>query len=176
MFDSINGRALRPLISSEDISKKVKELGAQITRDYSGKSPVLIGVLKGGFIFLSDLAREIELDVEIDFVRVASYGDRESPGQPEMLLDISTPIQDRDIILVEDLLDTGGTIEFIKDIVLSRKPTSFKICVLIDKLERREKELKADYLGFEIESGFIIGYGTDLAEKGRNLQGIYVLD
>lgn len=176
MLDSINRRGLKPLISAEEISKRVKELGKEITGDYIGRNPLLIGVLKGGFIFLADLARQIGLDIGIDFVRVASYGDKESPGQPELLVDVSTPLQDRDIILVEDLLDTGGTIEFLRDIVLSRKPASFKICALVDKRERREKEVEADYLGFEIEKGFIVGYGTDWAEKGRNLPGIYILD
>lgn len=176
MSESINGRALRPLILPDEISKRVKELGSEITKDYEGKNPLLIGVLKGGFIFLSDLVRNIDLDVGIDFVRVASYGGKESPGQPELLLDVSIPVQDRDVILIEDLLDTGGTMSFIKDLLLSRKPASFKICALINKRERREKEVKVDYLGFEIEKGFIVGYGTDWAEKGRNLPGIYVLD
>lgn len=176
MSESINGRGLRPLISHEEISKRVKELGSEITKDYEGKSPLLIGVLKGGFMFLADLAREIELDIGIDFLRVRSYGDKENPTNPELLLDLTTPVKDRDVILVEDLLDTGGTIEFIKALLLSRKPASFKICALIDKRERREKEVKADYIGFEIEKGFIIGYGTDWAEKGRNLPALYILE
>lgn len=176
MPKSINARPLKPLISSEEISKRVRELGGEITRDYEGKSPLLIGVLKGGFVFLADLVRHIELEVEIDFVRVASYGDKESPGQPELLLDVRVPVKDRDVILVEDLLDTGGTLEFVKEVIMLREPASFKICALVSKKERRVSELEPDYLGFEIERGFIVGYGTDWAERGRNLPAVYVLE
>lgn len=176
MSKSINERPIKPLISSGEISKRVSELGCEITRDYKDRTPLLIGILKGGFVFLSDLVRFIELEAEIDFVRVTSYGDSETPGQPEMLLDVSVPIKDRDVILVEDLLDTGGTLEFIKEVIMLREPASFKICTLISKRERRESEIEPDYVGFEIDQGFIVGYGTDWAEKGRNLPGIYVLD
>ena len=176
MLDKINGRTLRPLISEEQISRRVRELGEKITRDYKGKNPLMLGILKGGFIFLADLVRRIELDVEIDFLRVSSYRDSDSPGKIELLQDVGTSIRGRDVILVEDLLDTGSTLGFIKEIVLERKPASFKICALIDKRERRDIEINADYLGFEIEGGFIIGYGTDYAEKGRNLSGIYVIE
>ena len=176
MLDKINGRALKPLISKERISRRVCELAQEITRDYKGQNPLMLGILKGGFIFLADLVRQIGLEVEIDFLRVSSYGDSDSPGNIELLQDASMPLKGKDVILVEDLLDTGGTLGFVKEIVLSREPASFKICALIDKKERRESEIKADYLGFEIEGGFIVGYGTDYAERGRNLPGIYVID
>jgi len=176
MLDEINGRALKPLITEQQISRRVHELGQEITRDYKGKSPLMLGILKGGFIFLADLVRQIGLEVEIDFLRVSSYRESDSPGEIELLQDTNISLKERDVILVEDLLDTGGTLGFIREIVLSREPSSFKICAFIDKRERREIEIKADYLGFEIEEGFIVGYGTDYAEKGRNLPGIYVLD
>ncbi len=176
MLDEINGRALKPLISEERISRRVRELAQEITRDYKGKNPLLLGILKGGFIFLADLTRQIELEIEIDFLRVSSYGERDSPGEVELLQESGISPMGRDVILVEDLLDTGGTLDLIKAKVLAKEPASFKICALIDKKERRESDIKADYLGFEIEGGFIVGYGTDYAERGRNLPAIYVLD
>ncbi len=176
MLDKINGRSLRPLITPERISRRVSELGQEITGDYKGKNPLILGILKGGFIFLADLVRQIELDVEIEFLRVSSYRESDSPGKIELLQDTGISLKGRDLILVEELLDTGGTLGFIKEIVLAREPASFKICALIDKRERRKQDITADYLGFEIEGGFIVGYGTDYAEKGRNLPGIYVID
>lgn len=176
MLDKINGNAIKPLISEEQISRRVCELAEEITRDYAGKKPLMLGILKGGFIFLADLVREIELEVEIDFLRVSSYADSDRPGEIELLQDVNIPLKGRDVILVEDMLDTGGTLGLVKEILLSRESASFKVCALIDKKERRESEIKADYLGFEIEGGFIVGYGTDYAEKGRNLPGIYVID
>jgi hypoxanthine phosphoribosyltransferase len=176
MLDRINGGALKLLISEEQIARRVRELGQEITGDYKGKDPLILGILKGGFIFLADLVRQIELDVEIDFLRVSSYRESDSPGRIELLQDSGTSLKGRDLILVEDLLDTGDTLGFIKEIVLAREPASFKICALIDKKERRKQDIIADYLGFEIERGFIVGYGTDYAEKGRNLPGIYVID
>lgn len=176
MSEKINGKELRPLLNPEEIKNRVAELGREITRDYEGKNLLLVCILKGGFVFLADLVREIKLDVEIDFIRVSSYREGKSPGDIELLENVQIAIEDREVLLVEDLLDTGGTMGFIKELLLSKNPASFKICALIDKKERREKEIKADYLGFEIEKGFIVGYGTDYGEKGRNLPGIYVID
>ena len=176
MPETIDGRALKPLITKEQIARRVKELGKEITQDYEGKTPLLLGILKGGFIFMADLARHIGLEVEIDFFSVSSYKNADHPGEIELLCDVSIELQGKDVILVEDLLDTGGTIAFIKKKVLERKPATLKICALIDKKERREGKVEADYLGFQIEDGFIVGYGTDYAERGRNLPGIYVIE
>ena len=176
MITEIRGRKLKPLFSSDEILKRVAELGAQITEDYTGKNPVLIGVLKGAFIFLADLVRSIDFHVELDFIRISSYKNGMEPGDIELIMDTSIPLRDRHVILFEDILDTGVTLKFIKDKILSREPASFKICVLIDKKERRQFHINADYVGFEINEGFIVGYGIDWGEQGRNIPGIYVVE
>lgn len=176
MLREINGRKLKLLIESSDIAKKVRELGKQITEDYQDKNVLVIGVLKGSLIFLSDLIRNIESKTEIDFIRVSSYKNEMAPNKLELVTDIGATIKNRDVLLVEDLLDTGGTLTYIKDFILSRKPASFKICTLIKKNKLREKDIDPDYVGFEIDDKFIVGYGTDLAEEGRNLPDIYVVE
>ena len=176
MLKNINGKELRPLITSDQISTRVHELGEELTRDYKDKNPLFIGILKGAFIFLADLIRHVELDVELDFIRVSSYGDSDKPGEVELLHDISVPIKGRHVLLVEDLVDTGGTLGYIRDLILSREPASLKICALVDKTERRQNAIEPDYLGFKIEEGFIVGYGTDFAERGRNLPDIFVME
>jgi len=176
MLKEINGRELNILISSSEISKRVGELGKQITEDYAGKNLLIIGILKGGFIFVADLIRSIELKTEIDFIRVSSYKNEMNPGEVELVTDLGMPIINRDVLLVEDLLDTGGTLEFIRDHILSKKPASFKICTLLNKKKPRESRINADYVGFEIDDKFVVGYGTDFAEQGRNLPDIYVVE
>jgi hypoxanthine phosphoribosyltransferase len=176
MIGEIQGRKPRLLISASDIEKRVGELGLQITKDYSGKSPVLVGILKGGFIFLADLVRQIDFYVEIDFIRASSYKEGMEPGEIELVTDVITPLEGRHVILVEDMLDTGITLDFLKSAILSKRPASLGICALIDKKERRQTDIRADYVGFEVEEGFIVGYGTDCGEMGRNLPGIYVLE
>ena len=176
MITEIQGRKLRLLIPAPEIEQKVRELGKRITEDYRDKNPVLIGILKGGFIFLADLVRELDFNVEIDFVRASSYKEGMVPGEIELLTDATTPLKDRHVLLVEDMLDTGITLDFLKSAVLSRQPASLKICALIDKKERRQIDIDADYTGFDIEEGFIVGYGTDCGEMGRNLPGVYVLE
>ena len=176
MITEIQGRKLRLLIPAPEIERRVKELGKRITEDYRGKSPVLIGILKGGFIFLADLVRQIDFNVEIDFVRASSYKEGMEPGEVELVTDTVTPLGGRHVILVEDMLDTGVTLDFLKSAILSKEPASFSICALIDKKERRQVDIDADYVGFEVAQGFIVGYGTDCGEMGRNLPGVYVLE
>lgn len=176
MSTEINGRELKILLSSFEISKRVGELGKQITDDYPDNGLLIIGILKGGFIFLADLIRSIELKTEIDFIRVSSYKDKMNPGNIELVTDLSVPITSRDVLLVEDLLDTGGTLEFIREYILSKQPASFKICTLINKRKVRKAETDLDYVGFEIEDKFIVGYGMDFAQQGRNLPDIYVVE
>ena len=175
MITELNGRQIKPLISEEEIQSRVAELGAELSRDYEGKNALLVGILKGSFIFLSDLIRQINLDLEIDFIRVSSYRDSENPGNIDLKEDISSSMRGRDRIVVEDLFDTGATAEYIKSKILSTEPASLKTCALVSKLERRNFAIKPDYMGFEIEKGFIVGYGMDYDERARNLPGIYVL-
>jgi hypoxanthine phosphoribosyltransferase len=176
MITEIQGRKLRLLISAADIKAKVGEMGKRITEDYRDKNPVLIGILKGGFMFLADLVREIDFNVEIDFVRASCYKEGMEPGEIELLTDVTSPLKGRHVLLVEDMLDTGITLHFLKSVILSKEPASLKICALIDKKGRRRIDIEADYTGFDIREGFIVGYGTDWREAGRNLPGVYVVD
>ncbi len=176
MITEIQGRKLRPLISAPEIEQRVKELGRQITEDYRGKNPVFIGILKGGFIFLADLVRQVDFNAEIDFVRASSYKEGMEPGEIELVTDAVTPLKGRHVLLVEDMLDTGITLGFLKSSILAKDPASLGICALIDKKERRQVDIEADYVGFDVGEGFIVGYGTDCGEIGRNLPGVYVLE
>jgi hypoxanthine phosphoribosyltransferase len=176
MITEIQGRKLRLLISAPEIERKVKELGNRITEDYRDKNPVLIGILKGGFMFLADLVRHVDFNVEIDFVRASSYKEGMEPGEVELVTDAVTQLKGRHVVLVEDMLDTGITLDFLKSVILSRQPASLRICALIDKRARRQVDIVADYVGFNVGEGFIVGYGTDCGEMGRNLPGVYVLE
>jgi hypoxanthine phosphoribosyltransferase len=176
MITEIQGRKPRLLISAPEIERKVKELGNRITEDYRDKNPVLIGILKGGFIFLADLVRQIDFNVEIDFVRASSYKEGMEPGEVELVTDAVIPLKGRHVVLVEDMLDTGITLDFLKSVILSKQPASLRICALIDKRARRQVVIDADYVGFNVGEGFIVGYGTDCGEMGRNLPGVYVLE
>ena len=158
------------LIEEDKIKRRVLELALEIEKDYKGKKPLFIGILKGAFIFLADLVRFIDMDLEIDFLAVSSYGKfTESTGEVEILKDIQIPIKDRHVIIVEDIVDTGLTLKYIKDLLLSRGPKSLKICALLDKKERRKVDIDADYVGFTVPDRFLVGYGLDMAEKYRNL-------
>ena len=161
------------LLSRETIAKRVIELGAEITRDYAGKSVVLIGVLKGAAIFLADLARAIEVDATFDFVAVSSYGRaRVSSGAVKLIKDIDNPIENQHVILVEDILDTGLTLSYLRGLMLQHKPASLKIATCLDKPERRLVPIDADYVAFKIPNHFVIGYGMDYAENYRNCEDI----
>lgn len=161
------------LLSKQQIADRVVELGAEISRDYEEKSVVLIGVLKGAAIFLSDLARSIKIDATFDFVAVSSYGRaRVSSGAVKLIKDIDNPIEGKHVILVEDILDTGLTMSYLRGLMLQHKPASLKIATCLDKPERRLVPIEADYVAFKIPNHFVIGYGMDFAEVYRNVEDI----
>ena len=176
MTYEIGGKKPRLVISAEESRARIKERGRELTAAYEGKKPIVVGILKGSFIFLADLVREMDFEVEIDFVQTSSYREGTSPGALELLMGPSIQPSGRHVLLVEDLLDTGVTCSFVQDLILSKNPASFALCALVDKKERREVPIEADYVGFALERGFIVGFGTDYAEAGRNLPGIYVLE
>ncbi len=161
------------LFSKAQIAERVREIGARISADYAGKSIVLIGVLKGAAIFLSDLARAIEVDTTFDFVAVSSYGPAKiSSGVVRLIKDIDNPIEGKHVILIEDILDTGLTLSYLRGMMLQHKPASLKIATCLDKPARRLVPIDADYVGFQIPNQFVIGYGMDYAEHYRNVQDI----
>ena len=164
------------LYTEEELRQRVKELGCQITADYAGREPLLISVLRGSYIFMADLTRSINLDVTVDFMSVSSYGaGTVSSGQVEIKKDLSASIEGRDLIIVEDILDSGNTLFYLMDVLRARKPASVRLCTLMDKPGRRVKPIKADYVGFTIPDAFIVGYGLDYSEKYRNLPYVGVL-
>jgi hypoxanthine phosphoribosyltransferase len=179
-------KELKVLISQQQIAQRVAELGVAITRDYADQSVVLIGVLKGAAVFLSDLARQIQVDATFDFIGVSSYGIRPSPdqelksgwdstGEVKLTKDLDQSLADKNVILVEDILDTGLTLTFLKKLLLSRGPKSFRIAALLDKPSRRKLDVQGDYVGFTIPDEFVVGYGLDYAEMYRNLPDICVV-
>ena len=164
------------LIPSEKIKAKTKELGRQITRDFKGKDIVLVGVLKGAVVFMADLMREIDTHVDIDFMEVSSYGSStESSGAVRILKDLETNIEGKNVIIVEDIVDSGLTLNYLTRILSSRNPLCMKICVLLDKPERRDVKVHIDYDGFRIPNEFVVGYGLDYDGKYRNLPDICIL-
>jgi hypoxanthine phosphoribosyltransferase len=164
------------LITFEQIRQKTEELGRQITEDYEGKELLLICVLKGGLMFLADLMREIRLPVEIDFMAVSSYGDAtESSGVVRILMDLDQNVQGRHVLIVEDIIDTGRTLNYIIDNLRTRGPASIKVCTLLNKPARRELDIPLDYVGFTIPDRFVVGYGLDYGQIYRNLPFIGVL-
>ena len=168
---------LKVLLNREQIAKKVTELGARITHDFEGESVLLVGVLKGATIFLADLAREIKLDATFDFIAVSSYGNsRQQSGEVKLMKDVDHSVEGKNIILVEDILDTGLTLTYLKRQLLGRQPKSLKTAALLDKVSRRTQPIKGDYVGFEIPDEFVVGYGLDFAERFRNLPDICILE
>ena len=164
------------LLTEEQLKEKINELGAQITKDYTGKPLLLVGVLKGSMMFMADLMRAIKINCKIDFMSVSSYGSgTETSGQVRIVLDLKKPIKDYDLLIVEDILDSGVTLSYIKQLLLPRKPNSIRICTLLDKPERRKCDIKADYFGFSIPDEFVVGYGLDYDEDYRNLPYVGVL-
>ena len=158
------------LITEADIRRRVSELGEEISRDYADRTPILVSVLKGGVIFLSDLVRELKMLHEIDFMSVSSYdGGTASTGVVRILQDLSINIEGEDVIIVEDIVDTGLTLDYIRHILLARHPKSLRICTLLDKKPKRKVDVPIDYIGFEIPDTFVIGYGLDYDQKYRNL-------
>lgn len=164
------------LFSKEEIDNKVCQLGKILAEDYADKRPLLICVLKGALIFMADLARAMSIPLEVDFMAVSSYGmSTKSSGVVRILKDLETGIEGRHVLIVEDIIDTGLTLRYLVDNLKSRKPASIKVCTLLDKVSRRQVELKPDYCGFEIPDKFVIGYGLDFSETYRNLPFIGVL-
>lgn len=163
-------------ISSEQLSACLDELAARINKDYEGKSLVLLGILKGAFIFMADLARRLTVPVLLDFVRLASYGDRsETCGQVRITKELEIPVEGRHVLVIEDIVDTGITLRWFLNYLEVRNPESVRICALIDKCERRKVDVTVDYAGICLDSGFLVGYGLDYSEEYRNLPAIYEL-
>ncbi len=161
-------------ISTERLSASLDELALRINKDYEGQSLVLVGILKGAFIFMADLARRLSVPLTLDFVRLASYGDQtETCGSVKITKDVEIPIEGRHVLIIEDIVDTGTTLKWFLEHLKSRCPESVRVCALIDKYERREVEVQLDYVGMRLESGFIVGYGLDFSENHRNLPAIY---
>ena len=163
------------LIPQQVIQKRVKEIARQISKDYEGKELVIIGILKGVIFFVADLAREISLPLKIDFLRVASYGSGMEAGEIYMTKDVELPIEDKPVLIVEDIVDTGKTLQYVKRLLQERGPESIRICALIDKRERREADIDLSYCAFRVEKGFLVGYGLDYNEEYRCLPDIYIL-
>lgn len=172
----INGETFVPLLSDEEIQKRVKELGEEISQDYRGKVPIFIGVLNGAFIFMSDLLKNVDIECEIDFFKLSSYGDSKiSSGNVKLLKELNCDVNDREIIIVEDIVDTGLSIKYIEELLSKHTPKSMKVVSLLVKPESLKYDVKIDYIGFRIPSQFVIGYGLDYQQKYRNLNSIYVL-
>jgi hypoxanthine phosphoribosyltransferase len=168
---------LRLLLPRDQISGKVAELGARITADFEGEAVVLIGVLKGATIFLADLAREIKLDVSFDFIAVSSYGGaKQQSGEVKLVKDVDQSMEGKNVILVEDILDTGLTLAYIGKLLQAHQPKCVKIATLLDKPSRRVEPIRADYVGFRIPDQFVVGYGLDFGERYRNLPDICVVE
>jgi hypoxanthine phosphoribosyltransferase len=167
---------LKVLIRRAAIQKRVREVAHQITRDFKGERVHLVGVLKGACIFLSDLVREISLETSIDFIAVSSYGKgRQSSGQVRVLKDLDSSIEALNVVVVEDILDTGLTLSYLLRVLQQRKPKTLSVAALLDKPSRRIKDVKGDYIGFKIPDEFVVGYGLDYAERYRNLKDVCVL-
>ena len=165
------------LIDEEKIMKRVAEMGAEITRDYEGKELVVICILRGGVIFMSDLVKQIKLPLYMDFMAVSSYGmSTKSSGVVRILKDLNEDIEGKDVLIVEDIVDTGLTLHYLVDYIKSRNPRSVKVCCFLDKPSRRKVDVEVDYVGFEIPDKFVVGYGLDYAQKYRNLPYVSVLE
>ncbi|MBI4304558.1 MAG: hypoxanthine phosphoribosyltransferase [Chloroflexi bacterium] len=168
---------LQMLISRQQIAATVGRLAAEISQDYRDKHPVLVGILKGSFVFMADLSRALDFPVEIEFVRISSYGRRkESSGKIKLVQALQCPVKGRDVVVVEDIIDTGLTVAFLLDYLRKKKPASLKLCALTDKPSRRLTSLTIDYLGFTVPDKFLVGYGLDWDEKYRNLPDIHVVE
>jgi len=174
--EKMSNDILEVFFTEETLKKRVAELGAEITKDYAGKDLFLLGVLKGCYVFMSDLSRSIDLPCTMDFMAVSSYGDGTSTtGAVKITKDLSKDIEGKNVLIVEDILDSGVTLSYLKQYLMGRKPASIQIAALMDKPARRQTDIKADYVGFEAPDAFVVGYGLDYAEHYRNLPYIGVL-
>lgn len=166
----------RILITKEQINARVKELAAELDRDYAGKKPIVVCILKGSALFFADLVREMTIPLEFDFLAISSYGNKtKSSGEVKMVKDLDNLIENRHVLIIEDIVDSGYTLSYLKKLLASRSPASVKVCTLLDKKSRREVPLVPDYCCFDIEDYFVVGYGLDYAQKYRNLPEIGVL-
>lgn len=172
----MNMTDLEVLFTEQEVQRKVQELGAQISKDYQGEELLVVGILKGAFVFMADLIRHLNLPVKVDFMDMSSYGmsDRSS-GEVRILKDLEQPIEGKNVLIVEDIIDTGLTLKYILEILMRRKPKSLKICTFLDKPSRRKSDVVPDYNGFTIPDHFAVGYGLDYSEHYRHLNGVYTL-
>jgi hypoxanthine phosphoribosyltransferase len=166
----------RPIVTQEDMRTRIRELGRQITEDYEGKDLVMVGILKGAYAFFADLARAIRLPLHIDFLVVRSYSGRAPSGKVKMVTDLTEDIAGRHVLLVEDIVDSGLTVQYLSKTLSKRKPKSIRVCTLLSKPARRNVDVKIDYIGFEIPNKYVVGYGLDYQQKYRNLPYLAVLD
>ncbi|WP_447976614.1 hypoxanthine phosphoribosyltransferase [Candidatus Nitrospira bockiana] len=167
----------RPIVTQEQMRTRIRELGRQITADYANKDLILVGILKGAYAFYADLARAIRLPLRVDFLVVTSYsGKAKSSGRVKMVTDLTEDIAGRDVLLVEDIVDSGLTVQYLINTLAKRKPKTIKVCALLSKPERRDKQVMIDYVGFEIPNQYVVGYGLDYQQKYRNLPYLAVLD
>lgn len=172
-----NGEPFKIFITREQIEERLAQMGRQLDKDYDGKQPIFIGILNGAFIFLADLMRHVSITCEVDFMKLSSYGDEKlSSGQVTELKHIDAKIEGRHVILVEDIVDTGLSMQFILKNIKKNNPASVRVCTLLHKKEATKYTVPLDYVGFEIPNAFVLGYGLDYAQEGRNLPQIYVLD
>jgi len=172
----INGDIFVPMISERRIKTRIKELARKISRDHRGKVPVFIGILNGSFIFFADLIREITIDCEVDFLKLSSYGDAKiSSGNVHLLKDLNCQVEGRDIIIVEDIVDSGLSMKYIHDLITRQNPASFKVVTLLYKPKSVKTDVQLEYVGFTIPPDFVVGYGLDYAQRERNLKSIYKL-
>ncbi len=167
---------MKQLISEKDIENKIREIAEQITRDYADKTPILVGILNGSFIFLADLVRELGIDLEVDFMKVQSYEGQKSTGTVHLEKDISAEITGRDIVIIEDVIDSGLTINFLLHRIKESSPSSVAVATLLFKKEVAQLNFEPDYVGFEVLPDYVVGYGLDHNQKMRNLKAIHVLD
>lgn len=168
---------IRVLIPEEKVDQRIEELGKKISEDYAGRQIHMICILKGGVFFMCELAKRITVPVSLDFMCVGSYGDgTKSSGVVRIAKDLDESIEDKEVLIVEDIVDSGNTLYYLMDVLIKRNPASIRLCTLLDKPDRRVKDVKADYLGFEIPDEFVVGYGLDYAQKYRNLPYIGVVE
>ena len=173
---AVNGDSFVVMISERRIKARIKTLAMKLSKDYRGTIPVFIGVLNGSFIFFADLVREISIDCEIDFLKLSSYGDAKiSSGNVKLLKDLNCQVEGRDIIIVEDVIDSGLSMEYIRDLITQQNPKSFRVVTLLYKKDAVKTTMKIDYIGFSIPKDFVIGYGLDYAQRMRHLKSIYRL-
>jgi len=166
----------KPLFTSEEIQRKIQELGSRISKDYADKDLLVVGVLKGAIFFMSDLLRSLKISVRMDFMHCTSSSSKGKGGNPvQMMCDIKEDIKGKHVLLVEDIVDSGVTLQYLKQMLIDRGPESLKVCVLLDKSERRKVEIEADYAGFRIPNKYVVGYGLDYQDRYRNLPYIAVL-